>query len=110
MSYRVELSEHFKKEAKRLAKKYDSLTQELAILFDELSETPIIGTSLGKNVYKIRLGIASKRKGKRGGGRVITYVRLDEEAVVLLSIYNKGEKDSISEDEILKLIEKFLAE
>jgi mRNA-degrading endonuclease RelE of RelBE toxin-antitoxin system len=67
MSYRVELTENFKKEAKKLIKKYPSLRAELASLGKELSENPTLGTPLGCDVYKIRLSIASKNKGKSGG-------------------------------------------
>lgn len=105
MSYKVELSDHFKKEAKRLIKKYRSLKTEMAILFDQLAEKPTLGTSLGNDLYKIRLAISSKNKGKRGGARVISYVRVDETTVLLLSIYNKGEKDMISDAEIQELLE-----
>ncbi|MFA9213982.1 MAG: hypothetical protein ACEQSR_09080 [Candidatus Methylacidiphilales bacterium] len=43
MSYSVELSANFKKEAKKLIKKYPSLKMELAKLFLELEENPTIG-------------------------------------------------------------------
>ncbi len=36
-------------------------------------DNPTSGTSLGHNLYKIRLAIASKGKGKSGGARVITF-------------------------------------
>jgi len=104
MSFKVIVSDNFKKEAKRLSKKYRSLKAELEALGQELSEKPTLGTPLGHDVYKVRLAVASKGKGKSGGARVITYVRLDEETVLLLSIYNKGEKDSISDKEIQELL------
>jgi mRNA-degrading endonuclease RelE of RelBE toxin-antitoxin system len=69
MSYKVELSANFKKEAKNLVKKYPSLKTELAVLFAELEVNPTKGTSLGNDVYKIRLAVASKGKGKSGGGK-----------------------------------------
>lgn len=107
MSCKVELSENFKKEAKRLSKKYSSLKQELEILFNHLEIEPKLGIPLGNNIYKIRLAIASKNKGKSGGARIISYYHL-ENAVILLSIYNKGEKDSISNQEIQNLIDEIL--
>jgi len=64
MSYNIELSANFKKEAKRLTKKYPSLKTELAELFTELEENPTTGTPLGNDIYKIRLAIASKNNGK----------------------------------------------
>ena len=67
-------------------------------------ENPAIGTLLRPNVYKIRLAISSKNKGKSGGARVITYIKIIDETVYLLSIYSKGEKDNISEDELDDLL------
>jgi mRNA-degrading endonuclease RelE of RelBE toxin-antitoxin system len=104
MSYSIELSDNFKKEAKRLGKKYPSLKNELAELFEELEENPTKGTPLGNDVYKIRLGISSKNKGKSGGARVITFVKVTETSVLLFSIYNKGEKDNITDIDIQALL------
>ncbi len=108
MSYKVELTDNFKKEAKKLIKKYASLREEIAELGEELIKNPTIGTSLGNDVYKIRISIASKKKGKSGGARVITFVKIVAETIFLLSIYNKGEKDTISNEEIDTLLKNHL--
>ena len=50
MSYKIELSSNFKKEAKRLIKKYPSLKTELTVLFTELEEDPTTGTPLGNDI------------------------------------------------------------
>jgi mRNA-degrading endonuclease RelE of RelBE toxin-antitoxin system len=63
MSYNVVPLDNFKKEAKRLIKKYASLKTELLTLHGQLEENPTLGTLLGNDIYKIRLGIASKSKG-----------------------------------------------
>ena len=108
MSYKIELSANFKKEAKKLAKKYPSLKVELAELFIQLESNPTLGISLGNDIYKIRLAIASKNKGKSGGGRVMSYVKVINTTVLLFSIYDKGEKDSISDKEIKDLLKDYL--
>jgi len=108
MNFKVKASENFKKEAKRLSKKYPSLKIELEALGQELSKEPTLGIPLGNDVFKIRLAISSKGKGKSGGARVITYVQINDETVLLLSIYNKGEKDSISNYEIKKLLDGYI--
>ncbi len=105
MNYKVEVSDFFKKELKRLIKKYHSLKNELDALINKLSIDPIQGTPIGNNLYKIRLAIASKRTGKTGGARVIVLVEITDTVVVLLSIYSKGEKDGISDQELQKLIQ-----
>lgn len=74
----------------------------------ELAENPTTGIPLGNDVYKIRLGVASKNKGKAGGARVITFVKIIDETVYLLSIYSKGEIDSLTDNEIINLIRDYL--
>jgi mRNA-degrading endonuclease RelE of RelBE toxin-antitoxin system len=54
----------FKKFFKKLYKKYPSLKNDLAELIEKLEEDYTIGISLGNNLYKIRLAIESKNKGK----------------------------------------------
>jgi mRNA-degrading endonuclease RelE of RelBE toxin-antitoxin system len=108
MSYKIELSENFKKEAKKLSKKYPSLKTDLANLFEELEKNPTAGIPLGNDIYKIRLAIASKNKGKSGGARVMSFVKVINTTVLLFSIYNKGDIDSISDKEIEELIKDYI--
>ena len=108
MRFNVLTSDNFIKEAKPLIKKYRSLKSELLQLEEELSLKPTMGAPLGHDVFKIRLAIKSKGKGKSGGARVISYVKIDHQTVMLLSIYNKGDKDSISDQEIQELLKDFL--
>ncbi|SDY05481.1 type II toxin-antitoxin system RelE/ParE family toxin [Flavobacterium degerlachei] len=108
MSYKIELSENFKKEAKKLSKKYPSLKTDLASLFEELEKNPTTGIPLGNDIYKIRLAISSKNKGKSGGARVMSFVKINDTTVLLFSIYNKGDKDNISDKEIEELIKDYI--
>ena len=71
-----------------------------------------IGSPIGRNAYKIRLRIESKNKGKSGGARVISYLEivgiLEEEKqtnVTLIMIYDKSEREAISDSELKFLIE-----
>lgn len=108
MNYKVIAVPEFRKQFKRLSKKYHSLKTELAVLIEILEKNPMIGIELVDNVYKIRLAIASKGKGKSGGARIITYVKVNESIILLLSIYNKGEQDNITDKELLKLLKKYI--
>ena len=77
---------------------------EVLDLIASLEEDPVQGTPLGNDCYKIRLAIKSKRKGKSGGARVITCVKVMDGFVYLLTIYSKSEKDNISDKELHELI------
>ena len=48
--------------------------------------------------------MASKGAGKRGGARVITYVRVVGETVFLLAIYDKSEHGTLSDQQVLALL------
>jgi hypothetical protein len=105
MSFNVKSIDVFEKQAKRLIRKFPSLKFELLELVQKLKETPEMGVHIGNNCYKIRISIASSRgKGKRGGARVITNFVISETTVYLLSIYDKSERDTISEKEISELL------
>lgn len=98
------VSSDFKAAAKRLLKKYSSLKSELAELGQSLLENPTQGKPLGRDCYKIRLAIQSEGKGKSGGGRVITCVKVTAETVTLLTIYDKNEQEDIPDKALTKLL------
>ena len=104
MLYNVITIRRFDQEIKRLVKKYASLKDEYEELINELEKNPEIGESLGSNLYKIRLAIASKGKGKSGGARIITYLKTKEGNIYLLTIYDKGDRDTISDREIQRIL------
>jgi mRNA-degrading endonuclease RelE of RelBE toxin-antitoxin system len=104
MSYEIVAIPNFRKELKKLAKKYPSLKEDFGVLLESLEVNPLQGVSLGNNCYKIRMAIASKGKGKSGGSRVITFVKISQTTVYLLSVYDKSEKENISDSELKELL------
>jgi mRNA-degrading endonuclease RelE of RelBE toxin-antitoxin system len=107
MSYNIVNTPQVSKEIKRLLKKYPTFKNELIELKKSLEENPFQGTSLGKNIFKIRLSIRSKLAGKRGGARIITFIEVSELEIVLVSIYDKSEQESITIKEINERIKNF---
>ena len=101
-------TEEFLRQAKRLAKRYHSLADDINTLQYELMENPEAGVSLGGGKRKIRLGVKSKGGGKRGGLRVITLnvvIETNDTCVNLLTIYDKKEIPNVSDkyiDQIIK--------
>jgi len=106
MNYNVKTIAIFERQAKRLIKRYPSLRVELMELIQVLKKEPVQGKSLGKNCYKVRLAISSKGKGKSGGVRIITNLVVTDSIVFLLSIYDKSEKSSISDKELIALLKQ----
>lgn len=104
MSYNIIAIPKFKKELKKLAKKYPSLKNEFSDLIESLENEPEQGTALGKNCYKIRLAVASKGKGKSGGARVFTNIVIANTTVYLLTIYDKADKENLTNKELEELL------
>jgi hypothetical protein len=100
MSYRITTIPLFDKQVKRLAKKYPSLKSDLAKLINNLTDNPTQGKFLGNNFFKIRLAVSSKGKGKSGGARIITFVKIVKATVYLVTIYDKTEKATITDKEL----------
>jgi len=108
MSFELIPTPSFEKELKRLAKKYPSIKKDIAALAQQILLNPASGKSIGNNCYKIRMAISSKSTGKSAGARVITYLKIVQENVFLLSIYDKSEQETISEKELENILKKLL--
>ena len=104
MNFEIIPTDFFNRELKKLYKKHKSIKYDLSDLFQELEQNPKLGIALGNDCYKIRLAISSKGKGKSGGARVITYVVIKKSTLYLLALYDKSEKDNITDKEIKQLI------
>jgi len=104
MSYSIKITANFDKEAKPLIKKYPSFKSDIARLINDLETNPTVGIPLGHNLFKIRIAISSKGKGKSGGARIITYVVSKNETVNLISIYDKAEYDTADINTLLGIL------
>ena len=82
------------------------MTNDILALQASLLDSPIQGTPLGRDCYKIRMAITSKNRGKSGGARIITNVHVVGETVYLLSIYDKSDKSNLDEGELDELLKE----
>lgn len=87
----------FAKDIKALKKKYRSIDSDFEKFIESLLENPLQGDGLGNDCYKVRMAIESKNKGKSGGARVITCVKIVNETIYLLSIYDKSSQSTITD-------------
>ncbi|WP_216726912.1 type II toxin-antitoxin system RelE/ParE family toxin [Hymenobacter siberiensis] len=55
---------------------------------------------MGRNCYKVRVKIKAKNTGKSGGARVITCVKLVDDVIYLLAIYDKSDQATTSDKAI----------
>lgn len=103
MPSKIILTDSFKKDAKKLSKKYKSLGKDIKLIISELENDPFLGDRIRPQSYKIRFAIKSKGRGKSGGGRLITYINISVENrlenndtnIYLVAAYDKSDVDSI---------------
>ncbi len=109
MANKVVYTPVFIKKAKALSKKYASLISDLTELEKSLTLLPKQGADLGGGLFKVRLAVKSKGKGKSGGFRVVTYLvsyNQDDVIINMLTIYDKSEESSINKKLLLKLLKE----
>ena len=104
MSYEVRVVNEFKKDVKKLFKKYRSIKTDILDLIEKLEEDYNIGIDLGSNLYKIRVK-NSDIGGKSGGYRVIYYTRLPNNRIYLLTIFSKTQKENIDIGKLQPIID-----
>ena len=109
MNYAIATTDDFNRDIKKLLKKYRSISADVDALKEELLKNPTMGDQLGANSYKVRMAITSKGGGKSGGARVITclvLVDVENSDIYLLTMYDKGEQDTISMERIKQIKQK----
>jgi hypothetical protein len=52
------------------------------------------------------MAISAKNKGKSGGSRVITCVKIENDIIHLLSIFDKSEQSTITDKELTNLLKQ----
>ncbi len=107
MTFNVKTLDIFERQAKRLIKKYPSLKKELLQLIVSLKSSLKQGTAIGSDCYKIRIVIASKSKGKSGGKRIITHLIFADSVVYLINIYDKSEKENLTNKELKEILKAY---
>jgi mRNA-degrading endonuclease RelE of RelBE toxin-antitoxin system len=98
MNYSVIPSPTFKRNIKKLKKRYPAIVEDIRRYSTGLQVgnfSGIIVKQLNGEIYKDRIKNTSLQKGKSGGFRIVYYATIVEKEVYLLSIYSKTDKANI---------------
>ena len=108
MNYKIETIPRFDKDVKKLKKRFPKIKDDLALLLDELSKNPQLGTHLENSIFKVRLQNSSIPTGKSGGYRIITYYVKDK-VLYLVTMYSKKDTDTIITEKLKEIIKNELS-
>ena len=110
LGYEVQKTSLFEKLLKDLSKNFRSITSDLDGFTDTLDDKSKLGINLGNNVYKARIANSDKNKGKSAGYRLISYLKLENETITYVYIYDKSQLENISEEKLDKIVMEMLKE
>jgi mRNA-degrading endonuclease RelE of RelBE toxin-antitoxin system len=108
MKLRIVEKSSYKKAVKKLSKHYKNIQNDINQFLDTLQSIRDLGIELKSNIYKVRIANSDKNKGKSAGYRLISYLKIVDDELYLLYIYDKSKIENLTENEIDKLILKQL--
>jgi len=108
MSYTIIEQDLYLKARKKLSKKYKNIESDVENFLLNLTSLDDLGIELKNNVYKVRIANSNKNKGKSAGYRLISYVKIIENEIHLIFIYDKSNLENITEKELDILLLKQL--
>ena len=97
---------------KKLRKKYPGIRDDYEVLLNTLERNPESGVLIPGfpiDLYKIRMPSRDQKRGKRGGFRVVYYLKQqkdDDEIVYLLTIYSKSKQENFDRELILSALKR----
>jgi len=102
----ISYTEIFKKNVRKLYKRYRSLQKDLDPVLAELQKGISLGdriTGLDEAVYKVRIKNSDNHKGKSGGYRVIYYLKKADE-IRMMAMYAKSDQANISAASLQRIL------
>ena len=99
---------HFYRQLKQLVKKYHHLKVAVINVLENFDKNK--QTHLGQNVYKIKLRTSDVSRGKSKSFRLIVLVVESGVYLVPITIYFKGDRETVSQKELNAHLETILLE
>ena len=92
-----------------LIKKYHNILNDIQPIVAQLENGEIPGdqvTGVGYPVFKLRIKNSDNQKGKSGGYRLIYYLKTNYK-ILLLTLYNKSEREDVMITDLKDIIEEY---
>ncbi len=105
----VEFTVEFKKNLRKLAKKYRHIRSDVQPIISELQDGQTVGNQVagtGYTIFKARVKNSDLRKGKRAGYRMIYYLKTSSR-IILITIYSKSDRATVSSERISHIVDEF---
>ena len=104
----VHFSTAFKRQLRRLARKYRHIRSDIHPLINELHSGEMPGDQIqgtGHTVYNVRVRNTDAQRGASGGYRVVYYI-VQPNDILFVAVYSKSDQDDIAADVIRDIIDR----
>ena len=78
----------FNKEIKKLKKRFRNIENDYMNFVNNIEDIDDLGVNLGNNIFKVRIANSDKNSGKSSGYRLISYLKLINNELYLIYIYD----------------------
>jgi mRNA-degrading endonuclease RelE of RelBE toxin-antitoxin system len=102
----VLVSDRFIRDIRQLAKRYRRIRLDVQPIIDQLEAGKLPGDQIpgiDYPLFKVRVQNRDARRGKRGGYRIIYYLKTERQRL-LITIYSKSDKSDISTAQACEII------
>jgi mRNA-degrading endonuclease RelE of RelBE toxin-antitoxin system len=109
MAMAISYTPEFKRNLRRLAKKYRQIRSDLDPLLQQLQAGDLVGEQIPRleyTLFKVRVRNRNLQKGKSAGYRVIYYLKTTTQ-IILVTIYSKSEQGDITAEQIHRFLKEF---
>ncbi len=109
MAMTISYTPEFKRNLRRLAKKYRQIRSDLDPLLQQLQAGDLVGEQIPRleyTLFKVRVRNRNLQKGKSAGYRVIYYLKTTTQ-IILVTIYSKSEQGDITAEQIHRILKEF---
>lgn len=108
IQYQPLTTDYFFRQSKRLCKKYPHLKADIIACVRNFDER--FATHLGNNIYKLRLKSSDIPRGKSKSFRLIVLIFELEKLLTPLTLYYKGDRSNVTDEEIESHVQSVLSE
>jgi len=116
LTYEVIITNQFEEDIKyyKRKKKFTHIEDDLDKIISELERGNLLGDEIkglklpqNEATYKVRAINSNTNSGKSNGYRLIYYVIKNDRVIFLLTVYYKKDKEKITNEEIIELINEY---
>jgi mRNA-degrading endonuclease RelE of RelBE toxin-antitoxin system len=105
----IDYTREFKRNLRQLSRRYRHIRSDIEPVLDDLKIGKTPGdqiSGVGYTLYKVRIKNSDNNKGKRGGYRVVYYVKTATH-ITMVTLYSKSDQGDVEDDVLQRILQDY---